>query len=169
MTADKQLYAAMKQLQSATDHLNLKDAIKCIDEAIESAQQEHYKSEFIVHKAMRLWFGGERHTAIDVLKSCCENYSDEPSASFYLGEYLIEEANFSLAAQYLSDSIASSLASGDSWYLDSAYLLHAYASAKSGDTKAATGSLAHVTADESISWLDTAPLISKESIQAMMN
>jgi tetratricopeptide (TPR) repeat protein len=167
MTADKQLHLALRQLSADIKNLQPDEAIQKIDDAIASSLAS-YEPHYLVKKANMLWFAARQTDAMSVLTDCCDRFSAEPSASFFLGQYLLELTQYQKAKIYLTQCIDASKLVEDTWYLDSAYLLHAYAAAKTGDKKTAVQSLAYIADDEPMDWIDVDPPVSKDSIKAML-
>jgi predicted Zn-dependent protease len=167
MTTDKQLHLTLRQLSADTRDMTTDEAITKIDEVITTSQAD-YEPHFLVKKANTLWFAERKTEAVTVLEECCSRFSDEPSASFFLGQYLVELSQYHEAKDYLRQCIESSRQVDDAWFLDSAYLLHAYTAAKTGDKKSAAQSLAHIADDEPMDWIDIDPPISRDSINAMI-
>jgi predicted Zn-dependent protease len=168
MTKDRSIYLTLRKLNSQIQELSTQEAVQRIDSLIEEKNDDKFTAPLLVEKASVLWSASRQNEALAILTDCCNRFSADPSASFHLGEHLVELAQYERAKGYLSQCIESSLQTDDAWYLDSAYLLHAYAAAKTGDRKSAAQSLVHITDDEPMDWIATDPPVSKDSIKAML-
>jgi tetratricopeptide (TPR) repeat protein len=168
MTKNPQLHSALRQLNADIKNLGIDEAIEKIDEAIALAQNADHEPHFLVQKGNALWFANRRSEAVDTLTDCCNRFDSEPSGSFFLGQYLVELAQFRQAKNYLTRCIEASKQIDDEWYLDSAHLLHAYAAAKIGDKQSASQSLSLIADDEAMDWIDIVPPVSTRSVKEML-
>jgi tetratricopeptide (TPR) repeat protein len=168
MSTNKQLITALRQLQSEIRGLSLDAALEKIDSAIENSPHDDFRPHFYVQKANVLWSAGKTDLAVKLLENCKQKYPSEPSLSYFLGQYYFEQAMFAQAMTALDLCIASSQFTGDAWYLDTAYLLHAYAAAKTGLKEIARRSLDRVQDEEQLSWIDADPPVSKNNIARML-
>lgn len=168
MPPNAELYKALQRLETATAGLNPAQALGLIDEAIADSRNSDYRPHFEVHKAGVLRGAGQTQEAVLLLERCAAEYDYIDSVHYFAGEYLLEQGQFAQAVRYLNRCVEIAESSDDCWYHDSALLLRAYCAAKIGKLDMARRDLAEIKDDDPMSWLSAEPIVSKSSIERMI-
>jgi tetratricopeptide (TPR) repeat protein len=168
MTRDSRLHKALEQLERNTRKLDPEQAIALIDNEIAQTDDAEYVPHFEVYKAQVLHGSGQLGDAAQVLIKTAEQHDSVDSVHFFAGQYLLELGRYRQAILHLSRCVEICESSGETWYLDSAYLMRAYCAARSGDAELARRDLTHVGDDEEMFWIAVEPVVSKASINAML-
>ena len=168
MPQNAELYRALQRLETATAKLSPAQALNLIDEAIADSRNADYRPHFEVHKAGVLRVAGQTQEAVLLLERCAAEHDNIDSVHYFAGEYLLELGQFAQAVRYLSRCVEIAESSSDSWYHDSALLLRAYCAAKIGKLDMARRDLEEIKDDDPMSWLSAEPIVSKSSIERMI-
>jgi tetratricopeptide (TPR) repeat protein len=147
----------------------LDEKLNAFDVAINDPENVKYIPHFLVQKAGVLWAYGKIHDASNVMDRCAEEYDTVDSVQHFAGQYLLEFGDFVGAIPYLSRCIELAEASGEVWYLDSAYLFRAYCAARIGNLELARQDLANVDDDDAMHWITAIPAVSRGNIYSMID
>lgn len=168
MAINKELHDALARLESLVAKLDAPEAIKAIDEQIAEPANADHIPHFEVHKAAVLRGAGQIAGAAQLLSRTAARYEEVDSVHFFAGQYFLELGQHARAVEHLSRCVDLCQRSGEGWYLESAYLLRAYAAARSGQAELARSDLSHIEDDDPMSWVQAEPVVSRSSIEGLL-
>lgn len=168
MATNKELNDALARLEALVSNLEAPESIKAIDAEIAQPANADHVPHFEVHKAAVLRGAGQIADAARLLSQTAARHDEVDSVHFFAGQYFLELGQHARAVDHLSRCIDLCERSGEGWYLDSAYLLRAYAAAKSGQTELARSDLSHIEDDDPMSWVEAEPVVSRSSIETLL-
>ncbi|MFL9864051.1 hypothetical protein PQR67_07725 [Paraburkholderia fungorum] len=167
MKLNPELKATLTRLERATEGLSVDEQIRILDEAAQAPVNAEFKADIEVQMAGVLWAYGRISEAASLMVKGADTNIDSNSVQYFAGQHLLELRQFARAMPFLDRCIEIELASGEIWYLDSAYLLRAYCAAKIGDIAQARRDVTNLD-DEPMHWVEADPIVSKASIIAMI-
>jgi tetratricopeptide (TPR) repeat protein len=162
-----ELKATLTRLEKATEGLSVDEQIGILDEAAQDPANAEFKADIEVQMAGVLWAYGRINEAASLMVKRADKNIDNNSVQYFAGQHLLELRQFARAMPFLDRCIEIERASGETWYLDSAYLLRAYCAAKIGNVAQARRDVANLD-DEPMHWVEADPIVSKASINAMI-
>ena len=168
MAINAGLHNALQRLERAAAKLMPDQAVALINAEIAGLEDSGYEPHFEVQKAAVLYGAKRLDEAMQLLDRIATRYPAVDSVHFFAGQYALELGQYRKAIGYLTTCLEICESSNDGWYQDSAYLLRAYCAAKTGNAELAQRDLAQVTDGEVMSWIAVDPVISSDSITAML-
>ena len=168
MTFNDNLRNMLSEIESSCAGLDLTGKLKVLDNAIN--ESEKYFTPFLaVHKSSILWAEGDHENAISILEEYAHKYENNINVHYFAGEHLLELGEFKKAFEYINHCIYIIEKNSDMWYASASYLIRAYCAAKLGKFDIVRNDLSKIGSDDSMPWLKAKPVVSRRSIELMLN
>jgi len=156
----------MRDLHAELQKLDLSIALSLLDERLGVEADPLFAFEMNVTKAKLLSSQGKTTAAIDLLIESSRSSAADESASYFAAEMMVEDGQILRAIEFLEAAEYQIGKTGNTYFRDCIYLLHAYCEAITGRGGRALELLGEVVdEDEALFWLRVETLISVSNVR----
>jgi hypothetical protein len=166
---DRDMSRKMRELESELRGLEPAQELVILDMRLALEADAAFAVQMKITKARLLDEVGKPGEAIRLLEDCSRSAHADESVTYSAAEILVQSHRYREAEGFLEEAEGRIAQTGRVYYRSCIYLLHAYCSAKLGEF-ARSGRLLEMVEDrdEQLFWLRTRPVISVESVEALI-
>lgn len=164
------IFQRLHNIHTEIGELAISEALEVLNRHLSTERDGILLDEINITKAKLMAAEGMTQDAVDILDRCSWGENGNDSAAYFAAEILFERGQLSRACEFLERAEALIARTGDAYYQNSIFLLHAFCEMKRGDMAKASRLLDRVTDEgSSLFWLKSDPVVSVTSVRRMIS